>query len=102
MNSNTPFTKDKNKLILSKKNNVPFIKIPKIFNPFTISNSQRGAKDISYENNCRAPYMNNEVDLPSILFNFVYTKIQQKSIEKKIKKGLLNSNELKTPLTAFV
>ena len=47
MNSNTPFTKDKNKLILSKKTNVPFIKIPKIFNPFTISNSQRGAKDIS-------------------------------------------------------
>jgi hypothetical protein len=59
-------------------------------------------KYISYENNCRAPYMVNEVDPPSLLFNFVYTKIQQKSIEKKIKKGLLDSNELKTPLTAIV
>ena len=51
MNSNTPFSKDKNKLKIAKKTNIPLIKIPKISNPFTISNSQRGSKDISFENN---------------------------------------------------
>ena len=51
MNSDTPFSKDKNRLKITKKSNVPLIKIPKITNPFSISNSQRGLKDISYENN---------------------------------------------------
>ena len=75
MNSNTPFTKDKNKLILSKKTNVPFIKIPKIFNPFTISNSQRGAKDISYEN------------------NFIFKRILNKDVfvDKNNKKSIQNT-----------
>ena len=59
-------------------------------------------KYISYENNCRCPYMNKEVDPPTILFNYVYTQIQQKSIEKKIKTGLLDSNKLETPYAAII
>lgn len=55
-------------------------------------------KYISYEDNCRAPYMKEDVNPPSITFNFIYTKIQQKSIEKKIKKGLLDESSLATPL----
>ena len=51
MNSNTLFSKDMNKPKIVKKPNIPLIKIPKISNPFNISNSQRGAKDISFENN---------------------------------------------------
>ena len=56
------------------------------------------SKYISNHNNCRAPYMKNDVNPPSISFNFIYTKIQQKSIEKKIKKGILNKEALDTPL----
>ena len=55
-------------------------------------------KYISYEDNCRAPYMKEDVNPPSITFNFIYTKIQQASLEKKIKKGLLDESSLATPL----
>ena len=55
-------------------------------------------KYISNGGNCRAPYMKNDVNPPFIAFNFIYTKIQQKSIEKKKKKGLLDSNSLETPI----
>ena len=55
-------------------------------------------KYISNGGNCRASYMKNDENPPSITLSFIYTKIQQKSIEKKIKKGLLDSNSLETPI----
>ena len=75
MNSSSPFSKDKNKLKIVKKPNIPLIKIPKITNPFSISNSQRGLKDISYEN------------------NFIFKRILNKDIfiEKNNKKSAQNT-----------
>ena len=42
--------------------------------------------------------MKKDENPPSITFNFIYTKMQQKSIEKKIKKGILDEKALETPL----
>ena len=58
-------------------------------------------KFISYEEDCRALYMKNDENPPPITFNFIYTKIQQKRIEKKIKKGLLDEKALETPLVVI-
>ena len=55
-------------------------------------------KYISFGNNCRASYMMKDECPPSITFNFIYTKMQQSSIEKKIKKGILDEKALETPL----
>ena len=53
-------------------------------------------KYIAYDNKYRADYNENDSP-PSIKFNFVYTKIQEKSIKKKIEKGLLDEDALETP-----
>ena len=55
-------------------------------------------KFVSYNEDCRADYMKNDENPPAITFNFIYTRIQQKRIEKKIKKGVLDEKALETPL----
>lgn len=55
-------------------------------------------KDISSEDNMRVPYKTDEVDLPGISISFVHTKIQQKSLEKKLKKGKIDEIDMEIPL----
>lgn len=55
-------------------------------------------KDISSEDNMRVPYKTDEVDLPGISISFVHTKIQQKSLEKKLKKGKIDEKDMEIPL----
>ena len=55
-------------------------------------------KFVSNNNSCRAPYDKSDLNPPPISISFIYTKIQEKSIEKKVKKGLLNKEAMNTPL----
>ena len=55
-------------------------------------------KFVSGENNKRVPYKTKEVDLSGITISFVHTKLQMKSLEKKLKKGKINEKDLDIPL----
>jgi len=55
-------------------------------------------KLVSNNNSYRAPYNKSDINPPPISINFIYSKIQEESIEKKVKKGILNKEALNTPL----
>ena len=55
-------------------------------------------KYVSSQNNMRMPYKMNEVDLPAISISFVHTKLQMKSLEKKLEKGKIEIKDMDIPL----
>ena len=55
-------------------------------------------KYVSAEENMRMPYATKEVDLPAITISCVHTKLQQKSLDKKLKQGLIDQKEIDIPL----
>ena len=55
-------------------------------------------KYVSSKDDMRMPYRTAEIDLPAISISFVHTKLQMKSLEKKLEKGKIEKNDIDIPL----
>ena len=55
-------------------------------------------KYVSSRDDMRMPYRTAEIDLPAISISFVHTKLQMKSLEKKLEKGKIEKKDMDIPL----
>ena len=55
-------------------------------------------KYVSNKDNMRMPYKTKEIDLPGITISFVHTKLQMKSLEKKLEEGKIDKKDIDIPL----
>ena len=55
-------------------------------------------KYVSSQDDMRMPYRTAEIDLPAISISFVHTKLQMKSLEKKLEKGKIEKKDMDIPL----
>ena len=56
------------------------------------------SKSISKQNDKRARYFNYETNQPAITISFVHTKLQNKALERKMKKGEIKNEDMDIPL----
>ena len=56
------------------------------------------SKAISGKNDKRTRYLNDETNQPAITISFVHTKLQNKALERKMKKGEIKNEDMDIPL----